>query len=95
MDLNDKEILVYRELLGSSNPNPIDLNDEKNPVHQEPLGFSASKPSKQGMSFPVITEIAALTAKRESRFLAKENLGAKPKPLSETKSAQSPHWMQG
>lgn len=63
MDLNDKDIPIHQELLGSSNPNPMDSNNVETPVHWEPLGFLAPKPLEQGASFPATREIVALTTK--------------------------------
>lgn len=65
MGVDGKEILVHPELLGSSDPNPMDLNVEETLVHRGPLKFLTNKSLEQAASFPIFMEITALNTKEE------------------------------
>lgn len=63
IDLDDKEILIHQELLGSSDSNPINSNDKETPNHRGPLGILTTSSLEQVTSLPIISEIVAFDGK--------------------------------
>lgn len=72
MNLDNKEISVHRELLGSLESSPIGSNDKEALSHRGPLGFSAINLLEQTTSPRIMRETVVFDDKGEPISLKQE-----------------------